>query len=117
MPTPLFDCQKIEVYDVRGNTQSPRDFHAFILKYHISMHYTRLFFTIAGVYVVRKCQLRLPGNESCSMFYKNLNMDPEKTYMNATCVLCNSDGCNSSGLIYIWVPLLLSSITLSVLMK
>ncbi|XP_055309559.1 uncharacterized protein LOC129573239 [Sitodiplosis mosellana] len=85
---PEFLCQKIEAYDIRG------------------------------MYIVRKCQLKLPGNESCVNFYKNLNADPEKTYTNATCHLCdNFNGCNSSGLIYIWAPLLLSSIVLCLLIK
>ncbi|XP_055309560.1 uncharacterized protein LOC129573240 [Sitodiplosis mosellana] len=77
---PEFLCQKIEAYDFREK------------------------------YIVRKCQLKLPENESCINLYRNMNGDPEKTYMSATCHLCNWDGCNSSGAIYVWAPLLLSFI-------
>ncbi|XP_031634914.1 uncharacterized protein LOC116348156 [Contarinia nasturtii] len=66
---------------------------------------------------VRKCQVNLNETE-CNTFYNNVKADPLKTYTNVTCSSCyDRNGCNSSGLIYVWAPLLLSSIILCLFIK
>lgn len=67
--------------------------------------------------VLRKCQLRLSGNASCTIFNTNLNNDQERTYTNASCYLCDDkDGCNSSGFLYIFLPLVFTSVIINILL-
>lgn len=74
-----------------------------------------MFFLLDNLNVLRQCQYRTPGNESCEMFYRQFEKDTEKSFHNVSCYTCDTDGCNNSGTIHILMSLLFSCTILSVL--
>lgn len=112
-PTPEFICQKIEAYSNRGNIN---------LINNIDIQKINLFLVLFVIYKegkleLRRCQIRLAENQTCDWFYQNFLKYGKDLYENATCALCDYDGCNNSSFNYIWIPLLYASILACTLIK
>lgn len=61
--------------------------------------------------------MRLEANASCNQFYNKFQKDIERTFTNASCYLCDIDGCNAANFLYIFFPLIVMCGLLSFLLK
>lgn len=74
--------------------------------------FTFLFFLFAGkVHVARRCQVRLPANESCVHFTRAIGV--EREYRNATCSICSEDSCNAAQKVQVWSMFLAPTLLLT----
>lgn len=113
---PEFVCQKIEAYKYTSSGNIfvfheikclSTDFFLIILP--ISKEIKRV--------ELRRCAVRLGGDQTCDYFYTNYDKFGKNIYINASCYICDEDSCNSGAFNCIWIPLLFASIISCLLMK